>query len=230
MRTKFKRPVVVVFRILCVVAAFLILKSLIPFSPQERALRLYRSNLKDSPYPDSFKMRIFYLIRGKYEYHIESIGKNSWYAYRIFIHWSDRTPLDRYLIHDDKAVPVSDSALVEVFKLDLPGSVSDADQLHINEKFLKLQDLHPFALKIISQTGDIPNYATAPLKPELAATIKPPVVLVRPDGNKTHILYTHHRLTGAVRRYEFTFNRLGQLIDVRYTEIGAGIGGKHYLM
>jgi hypothetical protein len=59
------------------------------------------------------------------------------------------------------------------------------------EKFLKTSDLHPFALKIISQTGDIPNYATATLKPELAATIKPPVVLVRPERQQDAYLYTH---------------------------------------
>jgi hypothetical protein len=43
---------------------------------------------------------------------------------------------------------------------------------------------------------------------------------------KKHTFFAHRVGHGILRRYEFTFNRSGQLTDVSYTEVGKGIGGR----
>lgn len=48
MKFKFKRPLLVVCGILLCVAAVFVAKSLIPLSPQERALRLYIASVPDT--------------------------------------------------------------------------------------------------------------------------------------------------------------------------------------
>ncbi|MCE5228807.1 hypothetical protein LLG95_04325 [bacterium] len=226
MKFKFKRPVFVVCVILFIVG-FVSLSCMIPITAEQRALRLYRSKLQNEA-ASSYSFRS--ILFGRYEYYIEPIGAHSWFVYRVVRDFAPELAQDRYVVLNGKASPVSAEALDEVFKTDVREAQTDAEQMKVCRRYLELLEPHPFALKIISGTSDIQDYAKAPLKPELAATIKPHQVEVKPDGARVHIFYTHNDLSGSVRRQEFTFNRSGHLIDVRYTEIGTGIGGTHGLV
>lgn len=231
MKSKFKRPLVVVCVILCVVAVVFVVKLLIPLSPQDRALRLYVESVPDNDdYPSSIHSKVADLLRGKYKYEIEPIGKNSWCVCRIRLGWAPEYAQDRFLIHDDKATSLTAEALLEIFKSDVPAALSDSQQMDVIKRFINMLYRYSFGVKIIGGTGEIKDYVKAPLSPKLAASIQPPRVQAARDGGKTHILYTHDSISGSVRRQEFTFDKSGKLIDVKYTEIGVGIGGIHPLI
>ncbi|MEN6624970.1 MAG: hypothetical protein ABFD69_01945 [Candidatus Sumerlaeia bacterium] len=230
MRFNLKRPKVVVCGILCVAVSVLIANSMIRSNPRERALRLYQAAVPDTDDDTSDLLRFRDFVRGKYKYEIEPIGDHSWFVCRIRLNMAPEYVQDRGLVVHDKVTSLTAEALLEAFRTDGPAVQTDSGQLGIAKKYLCILEWHPACLKVIGGTGDIPNYAKAPLKPELAASIQPPLVQTLPDGAKMHVFYTHHELSGSVRRHEFTFDRSGQLIDVRYSELGTGIGGTIFIL
>lgn len=190
-------------------------------SPEQRAIKLCKAATESEPVQPGFR-------KFPKKFIAKPLGAHSWLVSRHGDPPTSPLIIDKtYIVSEDKLAPYSLDGLAKVFQSDIPAVLTDAEQNATITLFIEMMDRGEatFASKVIDGVGDIYNYKRAPLSPVLEATIHPPRVEATPDGGKKHELYAHRVGNGATRRYEFTFNKSGQLSDVRYTEIGKGIGG-----
>lgn len=194
-------------------------------SPERRAIDLCKAATAAEPRQPGIKYP-------KYEFILKPIGSHSFLVSRHIDLPTSPLIIDKtYIVFENKADMYSLEKLKEVFLADVSAAVTDAEQTATIKLFIDMTDRGEamFVSKIIDRVDDIYNYKKAPLKPELEATIHPPKIEAMSDGKKKHTFFAHRLGSGTLRSYEFTFNRTGQLIDARYTEIGKGIGGVYFV-
>lgn len=212
MRTRRRNILLILAAAMCVSVVSFLAYDRGFFSGSRRAEFLVRDHLADH---GTKRLR-------DYSFHATRLGKRSWLVGYGLIGVQPSIGSCYLVDSNGTALPMSPESLSKVMRGEFRPQRSDPGHDEFLLRFITL--LHSERAEIISSPSDIPDHASAPLPPEMAALIRAP----EDTEHDSHVFFTYQGIGGHVRRYEFQYEPDGAFIRAGVTSLGSRIGAAMY--